>query len=137
MKKMFLTCALIYVTLLGFSQNTDYKVVFDMTSKDPVNQQTVVRETSLIRETNPDANIEVVVYGQGLDLVITSKTTQASAIKDLIANKNVSFKVCALAMKRNNVDESQLLPGVEVVPDGIYEIISKQKEGWGYIKVSH
>ncbi len=137
MKKMFLTCALIYVTLLGFSQNTDYKVVFDMTSKDPVNQQTVVRETSLIRETNPDANIEVVVYGQGLDLVITGKTTQASAIKDLIANKNVSFKVCALAMKRNNVDESQLLPGVEVVPDGIYEIISKQKEGWGYIKVSH
>lgn len=137
MKKMFLTCALIYVTLLGFSQNTDYKVVFDMTSKDPVNQQTVVRETSLIRETNPDANIEVVVYGQGLDLVITSKTTQASAIKDLIANKNVSFKVCALAMKRNNVDEAQLLPGVEVVPDGIYEIISKQKEGWGYIKVSH
>lgn len=137
MKKMFLTCALIYVTLLGFSQNTDYKVVFDMTSKDPVNQQTVVRETSLIRETNPDANIEVVVYGQGLDLVITSKTTQSSAIKDLIANKNVSFKVCALAMKRNNVDEAQLLPGVEVVPDGIYEIISKQKEGWGYIKVSH
>lgn len=137
MKKMFLTCALIYVTLLGFSQNTDYKVVFDMTSKDPVNQQTVVRETSLIRETNPDANIEVVVYGQGLDLVITGKTTQASAIKDLIANKNVSFKVCALAMKRNNVDEAQLLPGVEVVPDGIYEIISKQKEGWGYIKVSH
>lgn len=137
MKKMFLTCALVYVTLLGFSQNTDYKVVFDMTSKDPVNQQTVVRETSLIRETNPDANIEVVVYGQGLDLVITSKTTQASAIKDLIANKNVSFKVCALAMKRNNVDEAQLLPGVEVVPDGIYEIISKQKEGWGYIKVSH
>lgn len=137
MKKMFLTCALVYVTLLGFSQNTDYKVVFDMTSKDPVNQQTVVRETSLIRETNPDANIEVVVYGQGLDLVITSKTTQSSAIKDLIANKNVSFKVCALAMKRNNVDEAQLLPGVEVVPDGIYEIISKQKEGWGYIKVSH
>jgi intracellular sulfur oxidation DsrE/DsrF family protein len=26
---------------------------------------------------------------------------------------------------------------VEIVPDGIYEIISKQRDGWGYIKVSH
>jgi hypothetical protein len=42
-----------------------------------------------------------------------------------------------MTMKRNNVDKSQLLPGVEIVPDGIYEIISKQHEGWGYIKVAH
>jgi intracellular sulfur oxidation DsrE/DsrF family protein len=40
-------------------------------------------------------------------------------------------------MKRMNVDKSQLIPGVEVVPDGIYEIISKQRENWGYIKVAH
>ena len=40
-------------------------------------------------------------------------------------------------MKRNNVNESGLLPGVKVVPDGIYEIISKQHAGWGYIKVAH
>jgi intracellular sulfur oxidation DsrE/DsrF family protein len=40
-------------------------------------------------------------------------------------------------MKRQHIDESQLLPGVETVPDGIYEIISKQRDGWGYIKVAH
>ena len=39
-------------------------------------------------------------------------------------------------MKRNNIDKSQLIPGVEIVPDGIYEIILKQREGWGYIKVA-
>jgi intracellular sulfur oxidation DsrE/DsrF family protein len=44
--------------------------------------------------------------------------------------------VCAVALKNNNLDKSQLLPGVETVPDGIYEIISKQHEGWGYIKAS-
>jgi len=26
---------------------------------------------------------------------------------------------------------------VEVVPDGIHEIVSKQQAGWGYIKVAH
>lgn len=42
-----------------------------------------------------------------------------------------------MTMKRNNIDKSQLVPGVEVVPDGIYEIVSKQQAGWGYIKVVH
>jgi intracellular sulfur oxidation DsrE/DsrF family protein len=37
-------------------------------------------------------------------------------------------------MKRWNIGESQLLPGVSTVPDGIYEILQKQREGWGYIK---
>jgi intracellular sulfur oxidation DsrE/DsrF family protein len=39
-------------------------------------------------------------------------------------------------MQRYNIDKSQLIAGVETVPDGIYEIITKQKQGWGYIKVS-
>ena len=50
--------------------------------------------------------------------------------------KNVSFRVCEGAMKNNKVEKSQLLDGVGTVPDGIYEIISKQHEGWGYIKAA-
>jgi intracellular sulfur oxidation DsrE/DsrF family protein len=120
-----------------YAQTADYKVVFDITSKDTVNHQAVVREISLIKNANPDAQLEVVVYGQGLDLVLKDKSTKAEAIQQLLADKNVSFKVCAMTMKRNNVDKNELLPGVEVVPDGIYEIISKQHKGWGYIKVAH
>ena len=39
-------------------------------------------------------------------------------------------------MKAHNVDKSQLLPNVETVPDGIYELVSKQHEGWAYIKIA-
>jgi hypothetical protein len=58
-------------------------------------------------------------------------------VKDAMTNPNVSFKVCAIAMKNNNISKSQLLPGVQTVPDGIYELVSKQQEHWGYIKVTH
>jgi intracellular sulfur oxidation DsrE/DsrF family protein len=40
-------------------------------------------------------------------------------------------------MKNHNIDASQLLPGVGIVPDGIYEIMTRQREGWGYIKVKN
>jgi hypothetical protein len=33
------------------------------------------------------------------------------------------------------VERSALLKEAQTVPDGIFEIISKQQQGWGYIKV--
>jgi len=118
-------------------QATPYHVVFDLTSRDSVNQKTVIRWVNEVLKANTDAKVEVVMYGQGLDLAIKNKSTVSDDVRTLTQNKNVAFRVCAIAMKNQNVDKSQLLPGIETVPDGIYEIISKQAEGWGYIKVSH
>jgi intracellular sulfur oxidation DsrE/DsrF family protein len=136
MKKILLVTGVLLVSYLVQAQNADYRVVFDMTSRDSLNQQAVVRELGLIREGNPDAKMEVVLYGQGIDLAITGRSWQQAAVQKLLSDKGISFKICAIAMKRNNIDKSQLIPGVEVVPDGIYEIITKQREGWGYIKVA-
>lgn len=129
----------ILTSLACFSpaQNKDYQVVFDLTSRDTLNQQSLLREMSLIKEGNPEAKVEAVIYGQGLGLITKEVSSQSAQIQRLLSMKDVSIKVCALAMKRNKVDASQLLPGVQIVPDGIYEIISKQRDGWGYIKVAH
>lgn len=77
------------------------------------------------------------IYGQGLDLAVRGRSAQEGAVQKLIADGKAKFKVCAMTMKRNNIDKDQLVTGVEVVPDGIYELLSKQREGWGYIKVAH
>lgn len=129
--------ALLLITTMVHAQAVPYKVVFDMTSKDTINQQSLIRELGLIRDANPDASLEVVLYGQGLDLVIKDRSSMQPAVQKLIMDKKVAFKVCAMSMKRLHIDDTQLLAGVETVPDGIYEIISKQQGGWGYIKVGH
>jgi intracellular sulfur oxidation DsrE/DsrF family protein len=136
-KNISLAIICLVATFLVRAQDSDYKVVFDMTSKDTVNQQALVRQLTLIGNANPGAKLEVVIYGQGLSLAVQGGSSQQAAVSRLLTEKNVVFKVCAMTMKRSNVDKSQLLPGVQVVPDGIYEIISRQKEGWGYIKVAH
>lgn len=128
---------LIMFAIISKAQNKDYRVVFDLSSKDTINQQTLLREMSLIKQYNPDAKLEAVIYGQGLSMVSNDAASSAEAIARLSAQKDVSFKVCALAMKRQNIDKTQLKPEVEIVPDGIYEIISKEREGWGYIKIAH
>src|SRR5205085_4465146 len=116
MKKIFLAAALVIVGSVAMGQNVDYRVVFDMTSRDSLNQQAVIRELNLIREGNPDARLEVVMYGQGIDLAIKGRSSQEPAVQKILADKGISFKICAIAMKRNNIDRSQLIPGIEVVP---------------------
>jgi intracellular sulfur oxidation DsrE/DsrF family protein len=137
MKVLFLSACLAVTTSLLQAQTAPYNVVFDLTSKDTSDQQAVIRWMSAISQERPDAQLEVVLYGQSLDMVQKDKSTVAPAIAKLLQQKNAAVKVCAVAMKRHNIDASQLLPGVTVVPDGIYEIITKQKEGWGYIKATH
>jgi intracellular sulfur oxidation DsrE/DsrF family protein len=136
-KTLLFSVICLLITQIVEAQTPEYKVVFDMTSKDTVNQQSLIRQMGSIRESNANAKMEVVIYGQGLDLVIKNGSTQEYAISRLLSDKNISFKICAITMKRHNVDQNRLLPGVTIVPDGIYEIISKQQQGWGYIKVAH
>ncbi len=137
MKKLITIMLLLLIASNLMAQKDDYKVVFDMSTRDSVSQQALVREVQLIRDNNPASKIVVVVYGQGLGLVLKDKSPHTGVIKKLAMDGNTEFKVCAFTMKRMEVDESKLVPGVKIVPDGIYEIISKQRDGWGYIKVAH
>ena len=119
------------------SAQPNYKVVFDLTSKDTNDHKMAIRWVNEVLKAEPTAQVEVVFFGQSLDMITKNKSVVADAITKISANKNASFKVCRVAMKAHNIEMDQLVAGVQTVPDGIYEIISKQRDGWGYIKVSH
>ena len=119
------------------SQAQPYKVAFDLTSSDPIDQQAVLRWINEVKDVNPANEVEVVMYGRGLDLIIASKTTRAEEVAKAMSQQKASFKVCAIAMKNQQLDKSQLLPNMDIVPDGIGELVAKQAAGWGYIKVGH
>ncbi|MEC5147787.1 DsrE family protein [Chitinophaga sp. 212800010-3] len=135
MKKLFILVGCLLVYLASYAQ-ADYKVVFDITSKSVADHNTVMRQVNSILKGSPDAQLEIAVYGEALDMVLKDKSKITTALTELLNNKNVSVKVCGATMKRNNKVASELIPGVQVVPDAIYEIVTKQREGWGYIKVA-
>jgi intracellular sulfur oxidation DsrE/DsrF family protein len=114
-----------------------YKVVFDLTSSDPLDQQAVLRWIKEVSAVNPKNELEVVMYGRGLDLVVSGKSANAAGVAEAISGSHATFNVCAIAMKNQQIDKSQLLPNVRTVPDGIGEIVAKQHADWGYIKVGH
>ena len=134
-KSLFILTLLMFSALLKAQPN--YKVVLDVTSQDTLDHKLAIRWANEILKAEPTAQVEIVLFGKSLAMITQQKSVVADAITKLTANKNASVKVCQVAMQANNVDKSQLVTGVQTVPDGIYEIISKQQQGWGYIKVSH
>lgn len=127
------------VLSLGFvrAQRQPYRVAFDLTSRDTLEQKAVLRWIKEVGTSSPNAQMEVVMYAKGIELVMPERSAFTAEVKEAMKSPNVTFKVCAIALKNNNVNQSQLLPGVQTVPDGIYELVSKQQDHWGYIKVMH
>ena len=138
MKRMLMVATLAVLSLgLVQTKPQPYRVVFDLTSRDTLEQKAVLRWLKEVSTSSPEAQMEVVMYGKGFELVMPDRSMFAADVKEAMKNPNVSFRVCAIALKNNNVDKSQLLAGVQTVPDGIHELVMKQQENWGYIKVMH
>lgn len=134
-------CGILLVSAATAAQKSaapqPYKVVFDLTSDDPQDQRAVLRWLSEVGAANPGTDMEVVMYGRGLALVVPDRSSATDDVKQAIARPHVAFKVCEIAMRNQKIDRAQLLPGVGTVPDGIGEIVARQTHGWGYIKAVH
>jgi intracellular sulfur oxidation DsrE/DsrF family protein len=82
----------------------------------------------------PYTSIEVVCYGPGLGMLVSSKTNVSKEMEEIQKGFNVNFMACANSMHRMKVDKSQLLPFAKIVPVAMLELSYRQQEGWSYIK---
>lgn len=137
MKKLSIIIICITAAIALHAQTSPVNVVFDVTSADPATHQSTMRHVKLMSTNYPDAKFEVVLYSGSVDMALKDKSSVAEEIMNLADNDNVSFKVCAMTLKRKNISPDDLVTGFDIVPDGILEIVTRQSEGWGYIKESH
>jgi len=138
MKRLvFVACLALLSAGFVYRSPRPYRVAFDLTSRDSLDQKAVLRWIREVSTSSPDAEMEVVMYGKGFELVMPERSAFLADVQTAMKNPKVSFKVCAIAMKNNNIEKSQMLPAVQVVPDGIHELVTRQQDNWGYIKVSH
>lgn len=134
--KKFICFVLLVFPAVVLAQTKPVKVVFDVTSKDTLTYQAVLRHVEGMAKAYPDAMLEVVIYGNAWPMAVKGKTS-SDMVEKLSQEQNISFKVCGITMERYKVAESDLVAGVEVVPDAIIQIVTRQGEGWGYIKEAH
>ncbi len=91
------------------------------------------------RSARINARIEVVMNGEGLNLVRADVTEHATRIERIQRDyDNVVFEACKNSIDRLKRDKgivAKLLPGVVVIDSGVAQLMRRQNQGWAYIQV--
>jgi intracellular sulfur oxidation DsrE/DsrF family protein len=115
---------------------SDHKVVFELTSDDRKNWETLLNNLENVRkELGPKTQVEVVVHGNGIGFLIKKNDFQKTRMLNL-ANEGVKFLGCENTMRRKDIKRNALYDFAGTVPAGLAEIIRKQKKDWAYIKIA-
>ncbi|MBL7893890.1 MAG: DsrE family protein [Bacteroidia bacterium] len=118
------------------SSKPEHKIIFQLTTGDTTAHKQLMKQFSNILSVSPTTQIEVVCHGPGLDMLVAGKTIVGDKIK-LMAEKGVAFKACEFSMKERKVEKEKIIESAGFVAAGIVEIVSKQEQGWSYIKAGN
>ncbi len=113
-----------------------HKVVIQFSDSDSLSQITVTGQVKNIRTAWPNAEVELVCHGPGLDLLVISKSKASKAVAEWSA-QGVTFAACNNTMRRRNIKKEDLLSSVQIVPSAMIELVLKQEKGWAYVKGGH
>lgn len=111
-----------------------HHVVFAVTSGDEADwKMTLGNIRNLMSGLKPDVvEVEVVAYSEGINLVKVGSTMAEEIVA--LQGQGVKFVACQNSMRMRKLELKDLLPGLTPVPSGIVEVVTKQEQGWAYIK---
>jgi uncharacterized protein len=111
-----------------------HRVLFALSSGDHDDWEMVLANLhNMLNGFPPNtADLELVAFGPGIDF-LTKNSLAASRIHEL-EGQHVHFVACRNAMRGHNLTDADLAPGVTTVPAGLIEVVTRQEDGWSYIK---
>ena len=136
-----LVIAICFLAQSGFSQGIDktkenkiHNIVVQLNTADTASWSSIIGNIKNIQKVWPtNLNIEVVVHGKAIDFLIKDKTFFAEDIQ-LLSGQGIKFNACQNTMRKHNITADMLLKVAGTVPSGVVEVITKQEEGWSYLK---
>jgi len=138
MRSLSLLSTLFFLLLAASSQaqvvsEKAHKILYQLTDGDPETHKKFIRQINNVLELAPNAQIEVVTHGMGIDLLQNQNNPFEKDLQEL-SDRGVVFLVCENTMKQRQLSKDKFLKLAGFVPSAILELVTKQEEGWIYIK---
>lgn len=111
-----------------------HRIVIALTSGDEADWKLLLGNLhNLLAGFAPDtAEVEIVAYGPGLNF--EKKGSSAEHDIQSLESAHIRFVACENSMRAQKVVLADLVAGVTSVPSGIVEVVTRQEQGWTYIK---
>jgi intracellular sulfur oxidation DsrE/DsrF family protein len=113
---------------------TIHQIVIQLNTADTSAWSSTIGNIKNIQKIwSTNLQIEVVVHGKAIDFLVKDKTHLAKEIESL-TKEGIQFSACENTMRKHGIDKSAILSFAQTVPSGVVEVISKQEQGWSYLK---
>ena len=136
MRFLILSLVVVFFSTSLNAQNTEvkHKVVIQLNTADTSAWSSTIGNIKNLQNIWPNnVEVEVVIHGKALGLLVAAKTHLANELIKMSKN-NVQFLACENSMRKHHIDKSELLNIAFTVPSGVAELILKQEAGWSYLK---
>ena len=138
MRNLSLVSTLLFLVLAATAQGQvvsekAHKILYQLTDGEPETHKKFLRQIHNVLELAPNAQIEVVTHGMGIDLLQNQNNPFEKDLQEL-SDRGVVFLVCENTMKQRQLSKDKFLKMAGFVPSAILELVTKQEEGWIYIK---
>jgi hypothetical protein len=115
-----------------------HRVVIQLSNGD----DSLIRSTgsqiqNLFNAFEGQVQIELVCHGISLPILLKKENHLGDLLEKLIADFHVKILACENMLKANGKSEADLFKGIRLVPSGVAWIVSRQEEGWSYIRAAY
>jgi uncharacterized protein len=110
------------------------RVVIQMSDGDVAKWNLALNNAKNIQSDLGAANVDVelVTYGPGIDMLKLESPVGGRIGEALAAG--VKVLACENTMKGQKLTHADMLNGIGYVPAGVVELMTKQQQGWAYIR---
>jgi uncharacterized protein len=111
-----------------------HKIVIQVSDPDPAKWNLALNNARNLQEDVGAANvdIELVAYGPGIGMLKLDAPTN-SRIADA-TKSGVKVLACENTMRNMKLVRDDMHPNISYVPAGVTQIMTRQSEGWSYLR---
>ena len=111
-----------------------HKIVIQVSDNDPAKWNLALNNAKNLQDDVGAANvdIEIVAYGPGIGMLKLESPT-GSRVADAMKG-NIRVLACENTMRGQKLTRDDMLPALSYVPAGVTQIMTRQNEGWAYLR---
>ena len=111
-----------------------HKIVIQVSDNDPAKWNLALNNATNLQDDVGAANvdIEIVAYGPGIGMLKLESPT-GSRMADAM-KANIKVLACENTMRGQKLTRDDMLPALSYVPAGVTQIMTRQNEGWAYLR---
>ena len=118
----------------GGTSKKRHKIVIQVSDDDPAKWNLALNNAKNLQDDVGAANvdIEIVAYGPGIGM-LKLESPAGSRVADAM-KAEVKVIACENTMRGQKLTRDDMLPALGYVPAGVTEIMTRQGEGWAYLR---